>query len=170
MAYKLNPCTSQLLLAHEGSSVSRAGFGRYSVWVTQNDENRRWPGGDYPLQNVNEEGLPRWVEEDRTITDPVVWHVFGTTHIPRPEDFPVCPHHAMLAPLSLPQATNSPLLYQASTIAVPASCNNTIPIQLSFQNLWCLTACMYACLPFVCCRTLPCKSACGCLSQSQILC
>ena len=89
MAYKLIPANSQPLLARPGSSVARAGFGTHSLWVTQADEARRWPGGDYPLQNLDPGGLPKWVEEDRTITDPVVWHVFGTTHVPRPEDFPV---------------------------------------------------------------------------------
>ena len=96
------PANSQPLLAHEGSSIARAGFGRYSLWVTQQDQDRRWPGGDYPLQNLTPEGLPKWVMEDRTITEPVLWHVFGTTHIPRPEDFPVgCIPKATLTPLSI---------------------------------------------------------------------
>lgn len=29
--------------------------------------------------------------QDRQISSPVMWYVFGTTHIPRPEDFPVMP-------------------------------------------------------------------------------
>ena len=38
-------------------------------------------------------GLPEWTAQDRPIvdTDIVVWHSFGVTHIPRPEDWPVMP-------------------------------------------------------------------------------
>src|SRR5882757_6927447 len=42
------------------------------------------PGGD---------GLPRWTAADRNVDgeDIVVWHTFGPTHFPRPEDWPVMP-------------------------------------------------------------------------------
>ena len=38
-------------------------------------------------------GLPAWVAADRPIDgeDIVVWHTFGPTHFPRPEDWPVMP-------------------------------------------------------------------------------
>ena len=38
-------------------------------------------------------GLPSYVAENRSIddTDIVVWHTFGVTHVPRPEDWPVMP-------------------------------------------------------------------------------
>ena len=55
------------------------------------DERRA--AGDYPNQHRGGDGLPRWTAADRPIadTDVVVWHTFGLTHIPRPEDWPVMP-------------------------------------------------------------------------------
>ena len=50
-------------------------------------------GGDYPNQHRGGAGLPEWTAQDRPIvdTDIVLWHTFGVTHIPRPEDWPVMP-------------------------------------------------------------------------------
>jgi primary-amine oxidase len=38
-------------------------------------------------------GLPAFIAGDRDIdgTDIVLWHTFGPTHFPRPEDWPVMP-------------------------------------------------------------------------------
>jgi primary-amine oxidase len=38
-------------------------------------------------------GLPAWTAADREVddTDIVLWHTFGLTHFPRPEDWPVMP-------------------------------------------------------------------------------
>ena len=45
------------------------------------------------VKRVGGDGLPAWTAADRPIvdTDIVVWHTFGVTHIPRPEDWPVMP-------------------------------------------------------------------------------
>src|SRR5258707_13332036 len=45
-------------------------------------------------------GLPMWIEEagsNSSIdnTDIVLWHTFGLTHFPSPEDFPVMPAEPM---------------------------------------------------------------------------
>lgn len=45
-------------------------------------------------------GLPMWIEEagpNSSIdnTDVVLWHTFGLTHFPSPEDFPVMPAEPM---------------------------------------------------------------------------
>lgn len=39
------------------------------------------------------EGLPKWTQQNRCIedTDIVIWHVFGVTHCPRPEEWPIMP-------------------------------------------------------------------------------
>jgi len=49
--------------------------------------------GNHPNQHRGGDGLPRWTAADRSIadTDVVLWHTFGVTHIPRPEDWPVMP-------------------------------------------------------------------------------
>lgn len=43
-------------------------------------------------------GLPEWVGDGSTSvdnTDIVLWHTFGVTHIPSPEDFPIMPVEPM---------------------------------------------------------------------------
>ncbi|MCU1357160.1 MAG: primary-amine oxidase [Acidimicrobiales bacterium] len=93
-AYKLVPGSSPTLLAGEGSSVSaRAGFARHNLWVTPPAPDERRAAGDHPNQHPGGDGLPRWTEADRSLADTsvVVWHAFGVTHVPRPEDWPVMP-------------------------------------------------------------------------------
>jgi primary-amine oxidase len=82
------------LLADEGSSIhARATFATNHLWVTRYDPAERYPAGDFVNQNPGGAGLPAWVQADRDIDgeDIVVWHTFGTTHFPRPEDWPVMP-------------------------------------------------------------------------------
>ncbi len=93
-AYKLLPVSTPTMLAHPESSVSkRAGFATHNLWVTPFDEDERRAAGDYPNQHAGGAGLPAWTAQDRSLvdTDVVLWHTFGVTHIPRPEDWPVMP-------------------------------------------------------------------------------
>ena len=93
-AYKLLPGSTPTLLAHPDSSVGRrAAFAAHNVWVTPFDPDERRAAGDYPNQHAGGAGLPAWTARDRPIvdTDIVVWHSFGVTHVPRPEDWPVMP-------------------------------------------------------------------------------
>jgi primary-amine oxidase len=94
VAYKLVPSTTPRLLAREVSSVARrAGFATENLWVTPFAPAERRAAGDYPNQHAGGDGLPRWTAADRSLvdTDLVVWHTFGVTHVPRPEDWPVMP-------------------------------------------------------------------------------
>ena len=82
------------LLADEASSIhARATFATNHLWVTRYDPAERYPAGDFVNQNPGGAGLPAWVQADREIDgeDIVVWHTFGTTHFPRPEDWPIMP-------------------------------------------------------------------------------
>ena len=93
-AYKLLPASTPTLLAHPDSSVGRrAAFATHNLWVTPFDPEERRAAGDYPNQHRGGAGLPEWTAQDRPIvdTDIVLWHTFGVTHIPRPEDWPVMP-------------------------------------------------------------------------------
>jgi primary-amine oxidase len=93
-AYKLLPGSTPTLLADPSSSVGqRAAFAAHNLWVTPFAENERHAAGDYPNQHSGGAGLPEWTAADRAVvdTDVVVWHTFGVTHIPRPEDWPVMP-------------------------------------------------------------------------------
>ena len=94
VAYKLLPGPTPTLLADPSSSVGqRAGFATANVWVTPFDPAERRAAGEHPNQSAGGDGLPRWTARDRSLvgTDVVLWHTFGLTHVPRPEDWPVMP-------------------------------------------------------------------------------
>jgi primary-amine oxidase len=94
VAYALHPEGQPTLLADPSSSIARrAAFTTKHVWVTAQDEQERYPSGQYVNQNPGNTGIDTWVRADRDIdgTDIVVWHTFGLTHFPRPEDWPIMP-------------------------------------------------------------------------------
>jgi primary-amine oxidase len=83
-----------MLLADPESSIARrAAFATKDLWVTRHDEDERYPSGDFVNQHSGGAGLPSYVARDRDIDgqDVVVWHTFGLTHFPRPEDWPIMP-------------------------------------------------------------------------------
>ncbi|PRY13371.1 primary-amine oxidase [Kineococcus rhizosphaerae] len=92
--YALHPQHQPLLLADDTSTVhDRATFATKHLWVTRYDSEERYPAGDFVNQNPGGAGLPRFVAGDRDLDgqDLVLWHTFGLTHFPRPEDWPVMP-------------------------------------------------------------------------------
>jgi primary-amine oxidase len=94
VGYALRPEGQPALLADESSSIrARATFATRHLWVTRYDPAQRYPAGDFVNQNPGGDGLPRWTAADRNVDgeDIVVWHTFGPTHFPRPEDWPVMP-------------------------------------------------------------------------------
>jgi primary-amine oxidase len=94
VAYKLLPGPSPTMLASPDSSVARrAAFATENLWVTPYAPDERRAAGDHPNQHPGGDGLPRWTAADRSLvdTDVVLWHTFGVTHVPRPEDWPVMP-------------------------------------------------------------------------------
>ena len=93
-AYKLVPGPAPTLLAAPDSSVGqRATFASANLWVTRFHPEQRRAAGDHPNQHRGGAGLPEWTAADRPLLDEdvVLWHTFGVTHIPRPEDWPVMP-------------------------------------------------------------------------------
>ncbi|WP_260853248.1 primary-amine oxidase [Kocuria palustris] len=94
VGYRLLPAGLPTLLAAEGSSIHRrATFAAKALWVSQYHEEERYPTGDFPNQHSGGAGLPEWTQADRPLDgeDLVVWHSFGLTHFPRPEDWPIMP-------------------------------------------------------------------------------
>ncbi|XP_042949776.1 copper methylamine oxidase-like isoform X3 [Carya illinoinensis] len=93
--YKLVPGSNCLPLAGlEAKFMKRAAFLKHNLWVTQYAHDEMFPGGEFPNQNPRVgEGLATWVQKDRSLeeTDIVLWYVFGITHVPRLEDWPVKP-------------------------------------------------------------------------------
>jgi primary-amine oxidase len=93
VGYKLVPFTGPLLLAAPDSDLARrAEFARAHLWVTRYDPREMHAAGDYPNQHAGD-GIGAWVAQERDLvdTDVVLWHTFGTSHLPRPEDWPIMP-------------------------------------------------------------------------------
>ncbi|MCZ9346227.1 primary-amine oxidase, partial [Streptomyces sp. TRM76130] len=94
VGYALHPEGKPVLLADPDSSVAaRAAFATRHLWVTRYDPAERYPTGDFVNQHPGGAGLPAYTAADRDIDgrDIVVWHTFGLTHAPRPEDWPIMP-------------------------------------------------------------------------------
>lgn len=98
VAYKLYPFThgpsQPPLLTHPSSAVAKKGaFAQKHLFVTPYDPRERYPAGEYTVQGSGTNGLPDWTKVNRNVKgeDIVLWHAFGVTHVPRPEDFPVMP-------------------------------------------------------------------------------
>jgi primary-amine oxidase len=94
VAYKLMPGDNAPPMSLPDSiQARRAGFSRKHLWVTPYDPRERYAAGDYPNQHPGGEGLPKWTQADRPVsdTDLVVWYSFAAHHVVRPEDWPVMP-------------------------------------------------------------------------------
>ncbi|WP_101952063.1 primary-amine oxidase [Mycobacterium sp. 3519A] len=94
VGYALYPEGQPVLLADPSSSIAqRAAFATKHLWVTQYDPAERYSAGQFVNQHPGGAGLPAFTAADRSIDgeDIVVWHTFGLTHFPRPEDWPVMP-------------------------------------------------------------------------------
>ena len=94
VAYVLRPQAQPTLLADEEASISRrAAFATRHLWVTRYAADERYPAGEFVNQHPGGAGIPAWTAADRGLDgeDVVLWHTFGVTHVPRPEDWPVMP-------------------------------------------------------------------------------
>ncbi|CAL0320014.1 unnamed protein product [Lupinus luteus] len=93
--YKLVPGSNCLPFAHSDAKFLRRGaFLKHNLWVTAYSPDELFPGGEFPNQNPRiGDGLPTWVTQNRSLeeSDIVLWYVFGVTHVPRLEDWPVMP-------------------------------------------------------------------------------
>lgn len=94
VAYKLVPGAAfPSMLPKDSPILRRSGVIDHTLWVTPQRDDERWPSGEFVVQSVDDDGLPAWTAQDRSIenTDVVLWYVFGIHHVPRPEDWPVMP-------------------------------------------------------------------------------
>ncbi|KAF9734134.1 copper amine oxidase [Paraphaeosphaeria minitans] len=95
VGYKFQPPATQKLLAAPGSlQYQRALFAQHHVWATKYREDELYAAGRYTLQSHVERGGVHDMaarKDDITNEDLVVWSVFGLTHNPRVEDWPVMP-------------------------------------------------------------------------------
>jgi primary-amine oxidase len=94
VGYALHPEGQPALLADASSVIAkRAAFATKHLWVSVHDDDHRWPAGEIVNQSTGTQGVDSFVAQDRNIdgADIVLWHTFGLTHFPRPEDWPVMP-------------------------------------------------------------------------------
>lgn len=93
VAYKFIPPPTTTLLAHPDSvQAQRALFAKKHVWVTRYKDQELYAGGRFTLQSQLEiDGVSDAAGRNESVEDEdiVVWSVFGLTHNPRVEDFPV---------------------------------------------------------------------------------
>lgn len=94
VGYRLIPGNNAFpLFAPDSPQWKRGGFTRNHLWVTAYAPRERYAAGDYPGQQSGGAGLPAYVQHNRALvqTDLVVWYTVGSTHVTRPEDWPVMP-------------------------------------------------------------------------------
>ena len=95
VGYKLLPhATPTILAADDSVHGQRGAFARHNLWVTPYSPDEMDAGaGPFSYHHPGGAGLPAFTAADRPIenTDIVLWHSFGVTHTPRPEDWPVMP-------------------------------------------------------------------------------
>jgi primary-amine oxidase len=95
VGYKFEPLPTQKLLAVPGSiQAQRALFTNHHVWVTKYRDDELYAAGPYTLQSQLEQGGVHDMaarKDSVNNEDLVVWNVFGLTHNPRVEDWPVMP-------------------------------------------------------------------------------
>ncbi|TFK26740.1 peroxisomal copper amine oxidase [Coprinopsis marcescibilis] len=90
-----------MMMREDSWTAKRAAFLKNPVWVCRDVEGERWgservwPSGKYVPQSRGEpeDSVGKWVLEEKSVVDEdiLVYLTVGTTHIPRPEDWPVMP-------------------------------------------------------------------------------
>ncbi|KIK02221.1 hypothetical protein K443DRAFT_536129 [Laccaria amethystina LaAM-08-1] len=92
-----------MMVRDDGWAAVRAAFLKNTVWVCRDIEGeggkwgseRMWPSGKYVPQTRDEpkDSIGEWVKGELPVVDEdiLVYLTVGTTHTPRPEDWPVMP-------------------------------------------------------------------------------
>ena len=91
-AYKLEPQNSiKPFLNPSSPSGKRSAFIYKQLWLTQYDQEERFPAGNFVNQSDGADGINSYIRQERSIenTDIIAWYTFGLHHQPRPEDFPI---------------------------------------------------------------------------------
>ncbi|KAL9561851.1 hypothetical protein ACKAV7_014012 [Fusarium commune] len=98
VSYKIVSREVPGLLPKEGSLVWKRlrSRGMQFMLPDVNHDDQLWVAGDHVPQTSGEpsKGITEWVgdgTESITNTDIVLWHTFGITHFPSPEDYPIMP-------------------------------------------------------------------------------
>ncbi|EEP79752.1 predicted protein [Uncinocarpus reesii 1704] len=93
----LVPPTQTILADPKSTHFRRAAFADHQFYFTKQDDNELYPAGEFPWQSIGglkeDTGLRQWAARKDPLRpgNGVVWAIFGLTHNPRPEDWPVMP-------------------------------------------------------------------------------
>ena len=94
IGYMLEPGKNAVPFASPQSGIrQRASFTDHQVWFTQYKPGELYAAGDYPNQSSGGQGLPQYAFDNESLVgkDTVLWYTLGSSHHPRPEDWPVMP-------------------------------------------------------------------------------
>ena len=94
VGYAIVPGVSAVPFAATESAMRRqVGFLDAQLFVTPFRRDEQYAAGEFQNFGLRDEGLTRWIRDDRNLldTDVVVWYTLGVTHLPRPEEYPVMP-------------------------------------------------------------------------------
>ncbi|PWN42404.1 hypothetical protein IE81DRAFT_341451 [Ceraceosorus guamensis] len=97
----------RLYAKHDGFTGVRAPFAKHHLWTVPYQDAHRYPAGLYVPQTFEApvDSIENWVGDGKASIrnkDIVSYVTIGTTHVPRPEDFPVMPAqsvHVKLEPI-----------------------------------------------------------------------
>lgn len=102
VSYKLHALPSQMMIMKNHTfNYKRGVFASKPIWVTKYRDDELWAAGEFTNQSREDTGLGIWAQraDDVENEDVVLWHSFGITHMPRPEDFPIMPVEMMTVSL-----------------------------------------------------------------------
>ncbi|PYI20239.1 copper amine oxidase [Aspergillus violaceofuscus CBS 115571] len=102
VGYRIHASPSQMLLMGPATFNCRRGrFTTKPIWVTDYQDEELYAAGEFTNQSTDDTGLGVWSQRQQSVEnrDLVLWHTFGTTHITRPEDFPVMPVEKLVVSL-----------------------------------------------------------------------
>lgn len=93
VGWKLLPYNAPLPFVREDSPMyPKSAVMDYNMWVTEYNDEQLYPNGYY-INATDTKGLPEWIEDDPstnlTKADVVLWYIYGITHLPQTEDYPV---------------------------------------------------------------------------------
>ncbi|KAK2796672.1 hypothetical protein FQN51_009113 [Onygenales sp. PD_10] len=94
VAYKLqSPPTQLMVMLPRSFNRRRAQFATKPVWVSTYQDGELYAAGEFTNQSKQSDGVEVWTGRKDNVenADVVLWHTFGLTHNPRPEDFPIMP-------------------------------------------------------------------------------
>ena len=93
-SYEIVPSGRAMFILPEDEWYSKRGnFMQNDIWVTRQNPDERYGGGDFIFAGKGNDGLEVWTRQNRRVKneDIVVWVNIGMNHLTRSEDMPVLP-------------------------------------------------------------------------------